>query len=295
MRLDVGADGKVIIRSGLWSNGQGHATVFPRLTAQTMGIPEDQVILWGEGDSHMVPGGLGSFGSRSMTVGGMLSKSCGKLLMDKACELGAQLLQTTPDQVSWQAGKVVLNGSDRALTLGDIARDAGPITVKDKAVGTTSFPNGCMVAEIEADPRTGVAKWVSFVAVDDVGTVVDHTMVEGQVQGGVAMGLGQVLVERVVYDKDSGQLMTGSFMDYALPRADDLLNYNTEVVEIPCTTNSMGTKGAGEAGTTGALAAGYNAVMNLLQNAGYTGQFEMPATPPRLWEALQSAKKEKAA
>jgi carbon-monoxide dehydrogenase large subunit len=295
MRLDVGADGVVVMRTGLHSNGQGHATLFPQLCAEELGIPATGVVLPLEGDSHLVPGGLGSFGSRSMTVGGTLAITTAKLLKQKACELGAQLLQATPEQVEWQAGRVALKGSDRSLSLADIARDAGPVMIKDTTKGATSFPNGCMVCEIEADPRTGVAKFVSMVAVDDIGRVVDHTMAEGQVYGGIAMGLGQVLVERAVYDPETGQLLTGSFMDYALPRADDLIDYNTEMLEVPCTTNPMGTKGAGEAGTTGALAAGYNAIMNLLAHAGHKGEFEMPATAPRLWEALNNIKKEKAA
>jgi carbon-monoxide dehydrogenase large subunit len=284
MRLDVGPDGIVTLNSGLQSNGQGHATVFPKLTAERLGIPAAQVTL-GEGDSTLVPEGAGSVGSRSMTVGGAAIIKATAALVERAREAAAALMQVTPDEVTYAEGRVTRAATGQSLTLGEIVSQGRALGVLERGRADLTFPNGCHVAEIEIEPATGIARFAAFTAVDDVGVCINPTFVEGQVRGGIAQGLGQVLLERAVFEETSGQLVTGSFMDYPIPRADDLPVSTVEHVEVPCTTNPLGTKGAGEAGTTGALAAGYNALLDALRPAGVLS-FDMPATPARVWQAL---------
>ncbi len=289
MALDVDKDGQIHVHSGLQSNGQGHATIFPRIIAEELAIPVERITV-SAGDSARMPGTFGSFGSRSLTVGGTAAIAAARSLIAQALTLAAQYLQEDRARLNYSAGRVSVDGTDRSVSLAEIARENGGITVREKITVAPNYPNGCQIAEIEIDPRTGVARFVSSVAVDDVGTVFDHALVDGQVHGGIAQGLGQVLIENAIYDPQTGQLLTGSFMDYALPRADDLPGYLTDAVEVPCTTNPLGSKGAGEAGTTGALAAGYNALMDALGRVGIEGEFAMPATPPRLWQALIGAR-----
>jgi carbon-monoxide dehydrogenase large subunit len=286
VRLTLRNDATIEIAGGMQSNGQGHASVFPRLVAGTLGLPVESVHL-AEGDSDLVPEGTGSVGSRSTTVGGAACLAASTRLVEVLKERAAPLLEADSADLAWEQGRVVVAGTDRGLGLAELAAQIGPVQVLERGRTETTFPNGCHVAEIEIDPGTGEARVVNFVAVDDVGRVVDHTLAHGQVQGGIAQGLGQVLAERAVYDPGSGQPLAASFMDYGLPRADDLPAYRSELVEIPCRTNPLGTKGAGEAGTTGALAAGYNALLDALAPAGIT-EFALPATPPRIWEALQA-------
>lgn len=291
-RLDLEPDGTISVRGGFHSNGQGHATVFPAIVASRLGIPAAQVRL-AESDSALVSSGVGSFASRSMTVGGIACVNAAQALTDRLREVAAPALDVPPEATSYREGRVIADGTNRSLGLAEIAALAGPVAVTARGEAPATFPNGCHVAEVEIDPRTGVTRFVSYVAVDDVGNVMNETLVHGQVQGGIAQGLGQVLVENAVYD-ETGQLATGSFMDYAMPRADDLPALMTSNVEIPAVTNPLGTKGAGEGGATGALAAGYNAVIDALSQAGVTS-FDMPATPPRVWAALHDATPEGAA
>jgi carbon-monoxide dehydrogenase large subunit len=286
VRLTLRKDATIEIAGGMQSNGQGHASVFPRLVAGTLGLPVESVHL-AEGDSDLVPEGTGSVGSRSTTVGGAACLAASARLVEVLKERAAPLLEADSADLAWEQGRVVVAGTDRGLGLAELAAQIGPVQVLERGRTETTFPNGCHVAEMEIDPGTGEARVVNFVAVDDIGRVVDHTLAHGQVQGGIAQGLGQVLAERAVYDPGSGQPLAASFMDYGLPRADDLPAYRSELVEIPCRTNPLGTKGAGEAGTTGALAAGYNALLDALAPAGIT-EFALPATPPRIWEALQA-------
>jgi carbon-monoxide dehydrogenase large subunit len=224
-----------------------------------------------------------------MTVGGAAALASSDALIRKARSVGAQLLQAPFESIRYEAGRVRRASTNQALSLGDIVAQGHPLTVLERARAELTFPNGCHVAEIDVDPDTGVAQFVSFVAVDDVGNCIEPTLVEGQVIGGVAQALGQVLVEEARFDPADGQLLTGSLMDYALPRADNLTHIRTEHLVVPCVTNPLGTKGAGEAGTTGALAAGYNALASALRSAGVEA-FAMPATPPRVWAALQAAR-----
>jgi carbon-monoxide dehydrogenase large subunit len=287
VRLDVTPEGMVEIRGGMQSNGQGHATVFPRLVAAEMELPLDQVRL-ADGDSDAVPEGMGSVGSRSMTVGGAAALGAAQRLVEVLKSHAARLLEVDPGDLTCQGGRIGVAGTDVSLGLREIVAAAGPISVLERAKVGPTFPNGCHVAEVEIDPVTGKVALTGFAAVDDIGRVVDRTLADGQVQGGIAQGLGQVLTENAVYDPESGQPMTGSLMDYGLPRADDLPPYVTEFAEFPARTNRLGTKGAGETGTTGSLCAAYNAVMDALGQAGVT-RFDMPATPARIWAALAEA------
>ncbi|MCR0983771.1 xanthine dehydrogenase family protein molybdopterin-binding subunit [Roseomonas populi] len=287
VRLELMPGGVIEIRGGMQSNGQGHATVFPRLVARELGIDPAAVRL-GEGDSDLVPEGTGSVGSRSMTVGGAACLLASARLVEVLKERAAPLLEADAADLAWEAGRVVVAGTDRGLGLAELAARLGAVQVLERARADLTFPNGCHVAELEVEPTTGDLRVIRLVAVDDIGRVVDHTLAHGQVQGGIAQGLGQILGERAVYDPETGQPLTASFMDYGLPRAEDLPAYVTELVEVPCRTNPLGTKGAGEAGTTGAFAAGYNALLDALAPAGIA-EFPLPATPPRIWACLQAA------
>jgi carbon-monoxide dehydrogenase large subunit len=277
-----------LICSGLQSNGQGHATVFPRLVAERLGVDIANVVL-GVGDSRLVPDGAGSVGSRSMTIGGAACAQAADALISRACVVAAEMMQVPVAQVDYRAGRVTCASTGQSISLADIVSQGQALSVLERARAEMTYPNGCHVAEVEIEPETGEVQVVSFVAVDDVGRCIDPTLVAGQVHGGIAQGLGQVLVEFATFDENNGQLVTGSFMDYGMPRAHILPRYITEHLELPCQTNALGTKGAGEAGTTGALAAGYNAVMDALSQADVV-EFDMPATPPRIWQALRAAK-----
>jgi aerobic carbon-monoxide dehydrogenase large subunit len=287
VRLDVAEDGTVLFRSGLQSNGQGHETVFTRLVGDRLGIAADRVRLC-EGDSHLVPGGIGTFASRSMTAGGAAALLACDALIRQARAAGAELMQAPLDEVAYEAGRVVRAASRQSLSLGDIVRQGRGLSVTERSNVGSTFPNGCHVAEVEIDPVTGETRVAAYAAVDDVGRCISPPLVEGQIRGGIAQGLGQLLLEQAVFDPRSGQLLTGSFMDYAMPRADDLPAFVTEHLEIPSPSNPLGSKGVGEAGTTGALAAGYNALSDALRQAGVVG-FAMPATAARVWQALQAA------
>ncbi|MFO1058729.1 MAG: xanthine dehydrogenase family protein molybdopterin-binding subunit, partial [Dongiaceae bacterium] len=267
VRLDLAPDGAVLFRSGMQSNGQGHETVFGPLVAGRLGIPVGEVRFC-EGDSALVPGGIGSFASRSMTVGGAAALVACDALIAAAVAAGAELMQVPAGEVAWRDGRVVRPASGQGLSLGDLAAQGRLLSVTGTGNVPSTFPNGCHVAELEIDPETGATRVVSFVAVDDVGRAISPPLVDGQLRGGIAQGLGQVLLEQAVYEPGSGQLLTGSLMDYAMPRADDLPSFVTEHVEVPSPGNPLGSKGVGEAGTTGALAAGYNALADALRQAG---------------------------
>jgi carbon-monoxide dehydrogenase large subunit len=287
MRFDVDAEGVIEMRSGLQSNGQGHATVFPQLVAERLGLRPEQVRLV-EGDSSLVPEGVGSVGSRSMTVGGAAAIITCEAFVERVRGVAAEMLQASVERIVYAQGKVCHPDTGQSLSFADIVGQGHALSVTARGRADLTFPNGCHVAEIEIDPITGIARFIQLVAVDDVGNCISPVMVEGQVHGGIAQALGQVLIEHAIYEDMTGQLLTGSFMDYAMPRADDLPPYTAEHLEVPAATNPLGTKGAGEAGTTGALAAGYNALRDALAQAGVRS-FDMPATPSRVWAALQEA------
>ncbi|MGE5794380.1 MAG: xanthine dehydrogenase family protein molybdopterin-binding subunit, partial [Bacteroidota bacterium] len=293
------ADGKVALRIGAQPIGQGHLTTFPPIVAARLGVPVSAVRLV-QGDSDEVPAGLPTVASRStMMAGGSTVTACDQAI-EKGRRIAGHLFEAAAADIEFAAGQFRVGGTDRALPILELAARARTIrglpedlaggldTVATFQSPQMSFPNGCHVCEVEIDPETGTVAVVGYAAVDDVGRVMHQTIVEGQIHGGVAQGLGQVLGERVVYGAD-GQLLTASFMDYVMPRADDLPSLRLGHHVAPCTTNPLGVKGAGESGVAGSLPAGMSAILDALAERGVT-HLDMPATPPRVWSALQQGR-----
>ena len=280
-------DGMVVVALGAQSNGQGHRTVFRKLAAERLGIPAEQVTVL-EGDTRLGVPGSGTVASRgAMTSGAAIVRVVADVI-EKARPIAAEMLEASAGDLAYAHGAFEIAGTDRRVSLLEIAAKQSLDTQAGVEV-THSFPNGCHIAEVEIDPETGVVELARYTAVDDCGTVLDRAIVEGQVHGGIAQGVGQTLIENAVYDA-SGQLLAGSFMDYAMPRADVLPEIAATTHATRCTTNALGIKGVGEAGTTGALAAVMNAIADALP--GEAGaKLDMPATPLRVWQACQHLKK----
>jgi carbon-monoxide dehydrogenase large subunit len=299
MALRFDPSGMVTIVAGTHSHGQGHATVYAQMVSEWLGVPFDS-IRFVQGDTNAVPFGRGTYGSRSMQVGGNALKKAADAIIDKAKPMAAHLMEAAVGDVEFKDGRFSIVGTDRSMAMTDVAKAfyrpahlPPQFEVGLEAAGSFSseppnYPNGCHVCEVEVDPESGAVAVVRYVAVDDVGRVMNHLLCEGQVHGGVAQGVGQALMESVVYD-DSGQLVTGSFQDYCMPRADDLPELVSELAEIPSTTNPLGVKAAGEAGATGAPPAVIGAVLDALRPLG-VDHIDMPATPSRVWAAIQHAK-----
>jgi aerobic carbon-monoxide dehydrogenase large subunit len=243
-----------------------------------------------------VPIGRGTYGSRSMMVGGNALRRAADQIIEKAKPMAARMLEASADDLEFQNGNFGVVGTDKAIPLTKVAQAFyAPMHLPPEfgvgleAAGTFAaeppcYPNGCHTCEIEVDRDTGVINVVRYTAVDDIGHAMNRLLANGQVHGGVAQGLGQALMEQVVYDQ-TGQLLTGSFQDYAMPRADDLPLIESDIIEIPSTTNPLGIKGCGEAGATGAPPAIMAALLDVLRPYGIT-EFDMPATPARVWEAI---------
>jgi carbon-monoxide dehydrogenase large subunit len=277
------------------STGQGHASVFNPMLAERLGIAPAQV-LHRHGDSAMEIAGYASVGSRSaMTVSHALHKAA-DTLVSKGRSIAAAVLETAESDIEFRAGRFGVVGTDRSIALFDLAARAAhmkrggeiaeDLDTKVEAETPLTFPNGCHVAEVEIDPQTGALALVSYCAVDDCGRPLSPTIVEGQTHGSIAQGLGQALLEHAVLDPSGGQLITGSFMDYAMPRADDMPGFRDLVHAVPATTNPLGVKGAGEAGTTAAIAAVMNAIADAIPG-GAGADIDMPATPEKIWQACR--------
>ncbi|MEO9137067.1 MAG: xanthine dehydrogenase family protein molybdopterin-binding subunit [Casimicrobiaceae bacterium] len=292
--------GSVTVFTGSHSHGQGHETTFAQIVAGRLGIPVDNVSVV-HGDTGRVPFGMGTYGSRSLAVGGTAIVKALDKVVAKGRKIAAHLLEAAETDIEFKDGKFTVAGTDRSKTFGEIALTAYvphhyPLDTLEPGLDETAFydptnftyPAGTHICEVEIDPDTGVVEVVAFTACDDFGNIINPMIVEGQVHGGVAQGLGQALLERCVYDPDSGQLLTGSMMDYALPRADDLPSFKVGTKVTPCTHNPLGAKGCGEAGAIGAPAAMMNAVMDALSSVGIT-HFDMPASPHRVWSAIRQA------
>ena len=284
----------VVIALGVQASGQGQASVFTSLAAERLGIPPDRIIV-SQGDTRHGLSKVGtSTASRStMTAGGAIARALAAVI-EKGRKLAARMLEAGEGDIDYRAGAFEVIGTDRRVSLFAVAAKAAELvnngeaeaSLDTKAVAEIpqTFPNGCHIAEVEIDPQTGNVSVVAYTAVDDCGTALNPMLVEGQVHGGVAQGLGQAFLEEAIYDRDSGQLVTGSFIDYAMPRADDMPNIGGALHAVPATTNALGVKGVGEAGTTGALAAIMNAIADALPgDAGAT--LDMPATPYKIWRA----------
>jgi carbon-monoxide dehydrogenase large subunit len=280
--------------TGCHSHGQGHETTYAQLVAEGLGIPIDSIEVV-HGDTAKIPFGMGTYGSRSLAVGGTaLIKAMDKII-------AAHLLEASESDIEFKDGKFAVAGTDKAKTLGEIALAAYvphnyPIDKIEPGLDETAFydpknftyPAGAHVCEVEIDPDTGETRVVAFTVADDVGRVINPMIVDGQIHGGVAQGIGQALYEHAVYDAQSGQLMTGSFMSYQMPRAADLPFFRVGLHTTDCTHNPLGVKGVGEVGAIGAPAAVINAVVDAVAHLGVR-HVEMPATPERIWRAIREA------
>jgi carbon-monoxide dehydrogenase large subunit len=289
-------DGTAAIRVGVQAMGQGHLTTFPRVIAKRLGIDIRKVKLI-EGDSDEVPDGTPSVASRSLMMAGSASVIACDGAIEKGRRVASHLFEVAVGDVEFSDGTFAVAGTDLRIPILELAQRArastdlpdelkgGLDTVGEFTSPQMSFPNGCHVCEVEIDPDTGAVSVVGYSAVDDVGTIVHETVVDGQTHGGIVQGLGQVLGEHVRYG-DDGQLLNASLMDYALPRAADIPVMATAHHSVPCTTNPLGVKGAGESGVAGALPSAMNAVLDALASRGID-HFDLPASPQRVWHALQ--------
>jgi carbon-monoxide dehydrogenase large subunit len=297
----VNPTGSVTVFTGSHSHGQGHETTFAQIVAARLGMAVENVDVV-HGDTGRVPFGMGTYGSRSLAVGGTAIMKALDKIVSKGKKIAAHLLEAAETDIEFANGKFTVAGTDRSKTFGEIALTAYvphnyPLDKLEPGLDETAFydptnftfPAGTHICEVEIDPETGVVDVQRFAACDDFGNIINPMIVEGQVHGGIAQGIGQALLERCVYDRDSGQLLTGSFMDYALPRADDVPSIVVGTEVTPCTHNPLGAKGCGEAGAIGAPAAMMNAVMDALAPIGVK-HLDMPASPHRVWQAIQSAK-----
>ena len=290
-RMDLSADG-VEIWVGTQSNGQGHETSFAQVAAEQLGVPFDTIRIR-YGDTREIATGGGTGGSRSMTLAGHAIADAAEKAIEKARPLAEDLLETAASDIEFIEGFFVVAGTDRKVALLDVAGEAtkrgDPLNVEGKRQQpNATFPNGCHVCEVEIDPETGVLEIMRYVVVDDYGRVVNPLLLEGQVHGGIAQGVGQALVEEAIFDNDSGQLLTGSFMDYAMPRATLFPYFEFASNEVLCQTNPMGLKGAGEAGTIGAPSAVVSAVIDALAECGVTS-IDMPVTAEKIWQLMNRA------
>lgn len=271
--------GRATLAVGTKSQGQGHETLYRQIAASRLGLaPEDLAIV--EGDTDRVPKGNGTFGSRSAAVGGTALWLAADKVIESGRRIAAGRLEAAEADIAFAGGRFTVAGTDRGLPLGDVV--AGLAEQAEFSPSAETFPNGTHVCEVEVDPDTGTIHLLNYVVVDDVGTEINPLTLHGQVVGGIVQGLGQILMEQVVYDAE-GQLLTGSFMDYAMPRASDICGIAVGHNPVPTRLNPLGAKGAGEAGTVGALAAAMNAIVDALG----TADIDMPATPERVWRALR--------
>ena len=293
--------GSVTVFTGSHSHGQGHETTFAQVVAARLGLSPEQVDIV-HGDTGRVPFGMGTYGSRSISVGGAAIMRALDKIEAKAKKIAAHLMEASDADVDFAGGEFKVKGTDKMVTFGQVALTAYvphnyPLDKLEPGLNETAFydptnftfPAGTYICEVEVDPATGQVRVDRFTAVDDFGTIINPMIVEGQVHGGLVQGIGQALLEHCVYDRETGQLVTGSFMDYAMPRADDFPSFTIGHVCTPCTTNPLGTKGCGEAGAIGSPPAVMNAVLDALAPLGVK-DLDMPASPNRVWTAIQQAK-----
>ncbi|SDR61711.1 carbon-monoxide dehydrogenase large subunit [Rhizobiales bacterium GAS113] len=308
LRFEVGGqepDGQVALVLGTQSNGQGHETSFPQIAADLLGLPPESFRLV-QADTSLVPSGGGHGGARSLHQGGAALVKAIEAVIEKGRLVAAQLLQCRPEELGFADGVFAIAGSPgRSVDLMSVARaaadpaqadlsqalpglEAGLDSHVDNPLDLFTFPNGCHVAEVEIDPQTGQVRLERYTAVDDFGRLINPLLTEGQVQGGLAQGIGQALHEHAVYEEGTGQFLSASFMDYGLPRADDLPGFDISFNEVPTNANPLGVKGSGQAGCIAAPQTVMNAVLDALSPLGIT-HLDMPATPLRIWEAIRGA------
>ena len=297
--IRVNPTGSVTVLTGSHSHGQGHETTFAQLVTEALGVDFDNVEVV-HGDTGKIPFGMGTYGSRSLAVGGMALMAALEKIKTKARKIAAHLLEASEDDVEFVDGQLRVAGTDREVSFGDVALAAYvphnyPLDVLEPGLEETAFydpknftfPAGCHICEVEIDPDTGVVEIDRFTAADDFGRIINPMIVEGQVHGGLTQGIGQALYEQCVYDDDSGQLLTGSYMDYCMPKADNLPNFEVATNTTLCAHNVLGVKGCGEAGTIGSTPAVINAVVDALSDLGVK-DVPIPATPERVWQAIRA-------
>ncbi|MGZ5180598.1 MAG: xanthine dehydrogenase family protein molybdopterin-binding subunit [Ramlibacter sp.] len=298
--IRVHPTGSVTVFTGSHSHGQGHETTFAQVVAARLGIPVENVDVV-HGDTGRVPFGMGTYGSRSISVGGAAIMKALDKIEAKARKIAAHLMEASDADIEFSNGEFKVKGTDKKIPFGQVALTAYvphnyPLDKLEPGLNETAFydptnftfPAGTHICEVEVDPATGVVRIDRFTAVDDFGTIINPMIVEGQVHGGLAQGIGQALMENCVYDKETGQLLTGSMMDYAMPRAMDIPSFTLGTVCTPCTHNPLGTKGCGEAGAIGSPPAVMNAVLDALRDLGVK-DLDMPASSDRVWEAIHAA------
>jgi carbon-monoxide dehydrogenase large subunit len=298
--ISFDADGGITIRTGTLDYGQGHATPFAQVLCERLGVPFERVrILQGDSDELLAGGGTG--GSRSMMNSGMAIVEAADKVIDQGKQVASYALEASPADIEFKDGRFVVAGTDRAIGIVELADkvrsgavklppDAPQsLDVKHVSEGApAAYPNGCHVCEVEIDPATGEIEVVKYTAVNDFGTIINPMLVDGQTHGGVMQGIGQTLLEHTVYD-EQGQLLSGSYMDYALPRAHHAPDFEVHSHPVPAKTNPLGVKGCGEAGCAGSLTSIMNAVVDALSVYGIK-HIDMPATPLRVWQAIREAK-----
>jgi carbon-monoxide dehydrogenase large subunit len=281
VRLEVGS-GSITLFSGMQDNGQGHATTFVQLLSQKLGVDGSKIKIV-QGDTDLVPPEGLTGGSRFLAIGGIAAVSAADEVIEKGKQAAARRLEAAASDIEYRDGEFRIAGTDRRIGIFELG---GIEASHTRTPEHYTYPNGCHICEVEVDPDTGSAEIVRYTVLDDFGRAMNPKLLEGQVQGGTVQGIGQALLEHAVYDAESGQLLSGSFMDYAMPRAGDLPSLDCGFHHVPCTTNPLGVKGAGEAGAVGAPAAVVNAVVNALG----VRHLDMPLTPERVWKALRERK-----
>jgi carbon-monoxide dehydrogenase large subunit len=285
--------------TGSVSHGQGHATIQTQILVDRLGVDPEK-IKFIQGDTEAVAFGMGTGGSRSTTMSGGAIVMVADKVIAKGKKLAAHMLEASETDIEFKDGRFAIAGTDRGIGIHDVAKAAfqleklppgmepGLYETATYRARSGNFPNGAHVCEVEIDPDTGVTQVVGYAVVDDVGTVINPLLVKGQIMGGIAQGMGQVLMEDKAYDT-AGQVLSGSFMDYAMPRAEHFCSVTIEDNPVPTPTNPLGVKGAGEAGTVGSLSAGVNAIVDALSALGVT-HIDTPCTPYKVWQAIQGAR-----
>lgn len=299
MEIRLHPDGTATVLVGTDAQGQGHETMYSQYVNEFLGLALEDIRIIAA-DTDVVSRARGTFGSRSSCVGGAALKETADIIIEKGKLISAHVLEASADDIEFDDGVFQVAGTDHQIGISDVARTAYRIgalppgmepglgALRTHIPPASTYPNGCHVCEVEIDPDTGLLDVVSYHVVDDVGRAINPPLVLGQVHGAVSQGMGQIVWEQIVYDSESGQLLTGSFMDYCMPRADDVPAMEIAHNNVPTTANPMGVKGVGEAGAVGALPAVFSAVIDAMSTRGVK-DFDMPATPQRIWRALQNA------
>ncbi len=297
MELRFDPSGEITILAGTLSHGQGHETTYAQMVADWLGVPEDKIHL-AQADTDEVAIGRGTYASRSMMIGGSALRAAADEVIERGKRFAAHFMEADAADITFADGQFTIAGTDRSMPIEQVAQMSFiPVGLPSElGVGLQgaggfspdqpSFPNGCHICEVEIDPETGAVELDRYTVVDDVGTVINPLLARGQIHGGVAQGAGQALYEDVVYDRDSGQLLTGSLMDYGIPRADTLPRVTVDFSPVRSTTNPLGAKGVGEGGTVASTPTVMNAILDALSPLGVT-DVPMPATPERIWRAIR--------